>query len=126
MPVELKPKPMTKPEESEPERLDLTTIEEQREYDNMLEKDFIKINPITRNPASVERDYQVVHTFPEYQSSNPTQFRARFVVTEWEYAMNPDGTKRRQNIGQFTIVASEFKKNYLPTITETLAKAEGQ
>lgn len=133
MPVETKPRltPATKPEEqptqmAEPDRLELTTAEEQREYDEMLEKDFLKIDPKTKRPVDTENYYRIIHTYPEYQTANPAEFKAVFVVDQYVFAMNPDGTKRRQKVNCHNIKAKLFKENFMPTITESIAKLEAK
>lgn len=127
----IQPRP-TKPEEEqqfglkEKDRPELTTLEEQKEFDDMLEKDFVKIDPKTRRPVSVDVFYRVIHNFPDFLSANPAEYRAKLVIEEFEFVMDASGAKKRQVRTSFNILARDFKANYQPTIVESIAALSRQ
>lgn len=105
----------------ETDRPDLTTTDEQKEYDDMIEKDFIKIDPKSSKPVAIDIFYKVLHVYPQFKSANPAEYKARFFIEEFEYMMNPDGSKRRQVRTSFDMFAKDFKANFQPTIVESIA-----
>jgi len=104
----------------------LTTPEMQKVYDDMLEKDFMEIDPKTKKPVTVDAFYKVLHVYPRFVSSNQDEYRARFVVEKFEYVMDPTGVKKRQVLTSFDLFADEFRANYQPTIIESIASLSRQ
>jgi len=96
----------------------LTTLEEQEQYDLLIEKDFFKIE----KPLNTKRFFRVSNCFPNFQSSNFREYIATFAVEEWEWSRNADGTPRRQPITSFHMKAKDFLREYRPTVSEVAAE----
>jgi hypothetical protein len=98
------------------DRENWTTPAEAEKYNRMAEKDYVRLDPKTKNPVKDGDYYRIVHWFPEYQTSNPSEYKSFFVVEQWNFVDAGDGTQRRDIITNFNIRAPEFCKDYRSTV----------
>jgi hypothetical protein len=109
-------KPGTVIERAVPDRESLTTEAEAKEYDDMLQQDFLKIDPAKKKIMDRRTLYKPIHIFPQFQSANPNEFIAYLVIEVYRWEKAPDESKRRQVVDCFNIKAKLFKEQYKPTM----------
>lgn len=109
-------KPGSVIERAPADREPLTTEEEAKEYDEMLQQDFLKIDIGKKKITDRRTLYKPIHIFPLFQSANPNEFVAILVIEVYRWEKAPDGGKRRQIMDCFNIRAKLFKEQYKPTM----------
>jgi hypothetical protein len=104
----------------------LTTPEEAKIYDEMLQRDYMKIDPKKNKVTDRRTLYKPIHIFPQYQSANPAEFIAILVIEVYRWEKNPDDSKRRQILDSFNIKAKDFRAQYKPTVIDAIPELEGE
>lgn len=98
------------------DRQNWTTPEEAQKYNSMVDKEYVKIDAKTKKPEKDGKFYRIIHWFPEFQTSNPDEFKSFFVVNQCEIFDAGDGVQRERIVTNFNIRAPEFCANYKPTV----------
>lgn len=106
------------------DRSTLTTPEQARRYDDMVDNDFYAIDFTVKPPriTDVKNIYRVVHIWPEFKTANSNEFIAKVVVEQWTWVRLADESKKRQIITSFNMYASEFEKKYKPTMVSSVSE----
>jgi len=102
----------------------LTTEEEAKKYDQMIERDFMKMDPKTKKVGKDRTLFKPIHIFPQWQSANPNEFVAWFVIENYKWVQEVDDTKKRQVITSFNVRCKDFVANYKPTVIEAIPELE--
>jgi hypothetical protein len=93
----------------------LTTEDEQKRFNGMLDQVFAKVDPETKKPDSSGGYYRVEHIFPMLQTSNPDQYVCTFSLEKFMEIEDEFGnTTRRILGGGIWVRARDFMNQYVP------------
>jgi len=95
------------------DRENWTTPENAKRFDDMMRFDYLRLDPKTGKPFDKENFYRPIHVYPSFQTANPSEFVAVFVVEQFRYErQGTEDRKTRQIIASFNMKAYRFEKEF--------------